>query len=114
MENLPVERGFAIVKWWIGLKAQDKLIAFLLSVIIAVSTVSTRLYSSNAELQRDNLAARVECEQRVASSVQWQRNRDDSLRAQDNKDCELEKQAIYGRVPIIEKRNEKIEKALKK
>lgn len=113
MENLPIEKGFAIVRWWIGLKAQDKLIAFLLAVIISVSTVATRLYSTNSELQRENLAARVECEQRLASSVQWQRNRDDSLNAIDARNWEIEKQEIYNRVDIIKKRNDKLQKAIK-
>ena len=114
MENLPIKEGFAIVRWWIGLKAQDKLIAFLLSVIIALATVSTRLYSYNTELQRENLFGRVEAEQRNSNSLQTQRNRDDSLRAEDNKECELEKQQIYDRVNIVKQRNENIIKAIKK
>ena len=113
MENVPIKQAFGIVKWWTGLKTIDKLVSFLVSVIIALSTVSVRLYGTNATLQKENLGARIECEQRVLSSVTWQRNRDDSLRAEDNKECELEKQAIYGRAPIIEKRNEKLTKALK-
>ena len=112
MENLPIKETFGIVKWWTGLKTIDKLVSFLVSVIIALATVSVRLYGTNAVLQKENLSARVECEQRVLTSVTWQRNRDDSIRAQDNKDCELEKQAIYGRAPLIEKRNEKMHKAL--
>ena len=113
MENLPIKEGFAIVKWWAAQKPTDKLLVFLLAVIISVSTVAIRLYSSNSELQRENLAGRIEAEQRNSNSLQAQRNRDDSLRAEDNKDCELEKQAIYNRVGIIRERNDKIQKALK-
>ena len=113
MENLPIDKTFAIVKWWTSQKPQDKLLVFLLACIISVSTVAIRLYSSNSELQKENLAARVEAEQRNTFSLQTQRNRDDSLRAEDRKVCELEKQEIYNRVGIIKERNEKIERALK-
>ena len=113
MENVPVKEVFVVVRWWTSLKTIDKLVSFLVAVILSLSTVSVRLYGTNATLQKENLGARIECEQRVLTSVTWQRNRDDSLRAEDNKECELEKQAIYGRAPIIEKRNQSIEKALK-
>lgn len=113
MENLPIEKGFAIVRWWTSQKPTDKLLVFLLSVIIAVSTVSIRLYSYNTELQKENLSGRIEAEQRNSNSLQAQRNRDDSLRAEDNKECEFEKQQIYDRVNIIKKRNENITKAIK-
>lgn len=113
MENVPIKQAFGILKWWTSLKPTDKLLAFLVACIIAVSTVSVQLYSTNAQLQKENLNARVEAEQRNSNSLQAQRNRDDSLRAEDNKDCELEKQAIYNRVGIIRERNDKIQKALK-
>ena len=111
MEN--IQQGFAIVRWWIGLKAQDKLIAFLLSVVIALTTSLINVLGTNGILQEKNLNRTIECEQRVASSVAWQRNRDDSLRDNDNKNCELEKQDIYNRVGIIKQRNDKIQKAIK-
>ena len=113
MENVPIDKTFAIVKWWTTQKPADKLLVFLLACIISLSTVATRLYSSNSDLQSENLAKRVEAEQRNTSSLQSQRNRDDSLRAEDKKLCELEKQEIYNRVGIIRERNDKIEKALK-
>ena len=113
MENIPIDKTFAIVKWWTSQKPTDKLLVFLLACIISVSTVAVRLYSTNTDLQRENLAARVECEQRLASSVQWQRNRDDSLNAIDARNWEIEKQEIYNRVDIIKKRNDKIQKAIK-
>ena len=114
MENLPIKEGFAILKWWTSQKPTDKLLVFLVIVIIVLATSLVNVLGTNGTLQKENLGARIECEQRVLSSVTWQRNRDDSLRAQDNRDCELEKQAIYGRAPILEKRNQNIEKALKK
>ena len=113
MENIPIDKTFAIVKWWTSQKPTDKLLVFLLACIISVSTVAVRLYSTNTDLQRENLAARVECEQRLASSVQWQRNRDDSLNAIDARHWEIEKQEIYNRVDIIKKRNDKLQKAIK-
>ena len=113
MENLPIKEGFAIVRWWTEQKPTDKLLVFLLAVIISVSTVAIRLYSTNTELQRENLAGRIEAEQRNSNALQSQRNRDDSLREEDNKECELEKQQIYNRFSIIKDRNDKIQKAIK-
>ena len=113
MENLQIDKTFAIVKWWTSQKLQDKFLVFLVACIIFLTAVSVRLYSSNTDLHTENLSKRVEAEQRNTSSLQSQRNRDDSLRAEDKKLCELEKQEIYNRVGIIRERNDKIEKALK-
>ena len=112
MENL--QQGFAILKWWTSQKPTDKLLVFLVIVNIILATSLVNVLGTNGTLQEKNLTRTNECEQRVASSNNWIRNRYDSLRAQDNRDCELEKQAIYGRAPILEKRNQNIEKELKK
>ena len=116
MEKIPTDY-FAIIKWWISLKITDKLLAYLLAGIIAISTVCFRLSSSKEELQRskdvlqtENLNARVECEQRVASAVTSERRRSDSV----NYAQEIKKQDLFSqRTPQIKERITKIEKALK-
>jgi len=114
MENLPIEKGFVIIKWWTSQKPTDKLLVFQLTVIIALATSLINVLGTNGTLQEKSLNRTIECEQRVASSVAWQRNRDDSLRAADNKECELEKQQMYDRYNIVRDRNENITKAIKK
>ena len=108
-----MEKIFGIVKWWTGLKPTDKLLAFMVTAIIGLSTVAVRLYSTNAILQKENLSARVEAEQRVASSVAFVRNRYDSMIAEKERSFEIERQTFYNRTPIIKERNNKIINALK-
>lgn len=114
MEKIPTDY-FAVVKWWTSLKITDKLLAYLLAGIIALGTTCFRLYSSKEEEQKKNLNARVECEQRVASSVTIERRRCDSVITAHDTRCELEKQNLFlQRTPEIKERITKIEKALKK
>ena len=113
MENLPIDKGFAILKWWTSQKPTDKLLVFLVIVIIVLATSLVNVLGTNGTLQKENLNARVECEQRVNISVTWQRNRDDSILANKEVKWEIERQLFYSRAPIVKDRNERIEKALK-
>ena len=113
MEKIPTDY-FAVVKWWTALKITDKLLAYLLTGIIALATTCFRIYSAKEKLQNDNLNARVECEQRVAYSVTLERRRCDSVITAHDAQCELEKQQfLKERTPYIKTRTQKIENALK-
>lgn len=120
MEKLPTDY-FAVVKWWTSLKIQDKLLAYLLAGIIALATTCFRLYSSKERLQatkdiveRENLNARIECEQRVGYFVTIERRRCDSVIEAHDTQCELEKQEfLKERTTYIKTRTQKIENALK-
>ena len=120
MEKVPTDY-FAVVKWWTGLKIQDKLLAYLLAGIIALGTTCFRLYSSKERLQslkdiveRENVTARIECEQRVGFYVTLERRRCDSVIEAHDAQCELEKQQfLKERTPYIKTRTQKIENALK-
>lgn len=113
MEKIPTDY-FAVFKWWTSLKIQDKLLAYLLAGIIAVSTTCFRIYSAKEELQKNNLDARIECEQRVGYSVTLERRRCDSVINAHDAQCELEKQQfLKERTLYIKTRTQKIESALK-
>ena len=113
MEKIPTDY-FAVVKWWVSLKITDKLLAYLLAGIIAVSTTCFRIYSAKEELQRESLNARIECEQRVASSVSMERRRNDSVNSVKENKEELKRQNLFlQRTPEIKGRITKIDKALK-
>ena len=108
MEN-PVEKTFEIVKWWATLKLLDKLLVYLLTVIIALTTSLINVIGTNGKLHNT-----IEInEQRNSNNLQKQRDRDDSIRTEDNKQCELEKERIYSRADTIKIRNDRITKALK-
>lgn len=109
MENLPLEKTFQIVQWWATLKLLDKLLVYLLTVIIALTTSLINVINTNGVLH-----TKIEInEQRNSNNLQKQRDRDDSIRTEDNKQCELEKERIYSRADTIKLRNDRITKALK-
>ena len=121
MENLPIEKGIGLLKWWTGLKPTDKLLAFLVACIIAVSTIGIKMYGNNVTLQKEksilekeNLNYAKECEARAAVVAISERNRSDSVVASVRIKYEVELQRLFiSRTSEIKQKNEKIKTVLK-
>ena len=109
---------FAIVKWWTGLKREDKLFAFMSFVILSLSTVCVKQYGEIKMLNNDKYIDVIECEKRgsakAASDIMIERKRTDSIVTAEREQCEIEKQNFFKeRTTVIKTGTQKIENELK-
>lgn len=114
MENVPIEKGIGVMKWWATLKPAEKTLTVLLACLLASATINVYQFAGNSGLQKDNLSYAKECEARAAIVAIKERNRGDSLLALEKIKYEIQLQKLFSeRTPEIKERNEKIQKVLK-
>lgn len=119
MEKVP---SVSIIKWWSALRPTVQLNVFMAFVIVGLSTFTISVLKENKRLNSENLAGRIECEQRAAktdkliyeavqASDDKNKTKTDSILA----NCEREKQdLLLQRLYAVAKSRRPLTKILKR